>query len=84
MADKAPLWNRLVAQHRLQPIAYDQLVSWPFGDFIFASGFDNISSTIKVRQAGFHACIDTEHMFRQQFEQLRRDKVIPPLERNPT
>jgi nucleoside-diphosphate-sugar epimerase len=79
MADKAPLWDRLVARHGLQAIPYNQLVSWPFGDFIFASGFDNISSTIKVRQAGFHACIDTEHMFRQQFEQLRREQVIPPL-----
>jgi len=57
----------------------DKLVSWPFVDFIFASGFDNISSTIKARQAGFHACIDTEHMFRQQFEQLRRLKVIPEI-----
>ena len=80
MADKAPLWERMVARHGLQSIAYDQLVSWPFGDFIFASGFDNISSTIKVRQAGFHACIDTEHMFRQQFEQLRRNKVIPEVD----
>jgi nucleoside-diphosphate-sugar epimerase len=81
MADKAPVWERMVARHGLQAIAYDQLVSWPFGDFIFASGFDNISSTIKVRRAGFHACIDTEHMFRQQFEQLRRDKVIPVVSR---
>ena len=79
MADKAPLWERMVARHGLQAIPYDKLVSWPFGDFIFASGFDNISSTIKARQAGFHACIDTEHMFRQQFEQLRRDKVIPDV-----
>jgi nucleoside-diphosphate-sugar epimerase len=79
MADKGPLWERMSARHGLQAIAYEQLVSWPFGDFIFASGFDNISSTIKARQAGFHACIDTEHMFRQQFEQLRRDKIIPAI-----
>lgn len=79
MADKAPLWERMVARHGLQTIPYNQLVSWPFGDFIFASGFDNISSTVKVRQAGFNACIDTEHMFRQQFEQLRHNKVIPGI-----
>jgi len=69
----------MVARHELQPIAYDQPVSWPFADFIFASGFDNISSTIKARQSGFHACIDTEHMFRHQFEQLRRLKAIPEI-----
>jgi hypothetical protein len=69
----------MVVKYGLQPIAYEKLVSWPFGDFIFSSGFDNVSSTIKARQAGFHACIDTEHMFRRQFEQMRQDKVIPPI-----
>lgn len=79
MVDKGPLWERMSARHGLQAVPYDKLVSWAFGDFIFASGFDNITSTIKARQAGFHACIDTETMFRQQFETLRRDKVIPPV-----
>jgi nucleoside-diphosphate-sugar epimerase len=79
MADKGPLWERLVERHGLQPIAYEAVASWAFGDFIFNSGFDNISSTIKARRAGFHACIDTEDMFREQFEQLRQLRVIPPL-----
>ena len=78
MADKAPLWARMVETHGLQPIPYDALVSWAFGDFIFNSGFDNVSSTIKARRAGFAACIDTEDMFRALFDRLRRDKVIPP------
>jgi nucleoside-diphosphate-sugar epimerase len=79
MADKGPLWERLVERHGLQPIPYEAVASWAFGDFIFNSGFDNISSTIKARRAGFHACIDTEDMFREQFEQLRQLRVIPPL-----
>ncbi|MCC2975182.1 SDR family oxidoreductase [Sphingomonas sp. PL-96] len=79
MTDKGPLWERLVERHGLQPIAYEAVASWAFGDFIFNSGFDNISSTIKARRAGFHACIDTEDMFREQFEQLRQLRVIPPL-----
>ncbi len=79
MADKAPLWDMMVAKYCLEPIPYDKVASWPFGDFIFASGFDNISSTIKARRAGFHSCIDTEDMFRQQFELLRAMKVIPPI-----
>ncbi len=77
MADKSPLWDTMVARYGLIPIPYDKVASWPFGDFIFASGFDNISSTIKARRAGFQACIDTEEMFRGQFEQLRAMKVIP-------
>jgi nucleoside-diphosphate-sugar epimerase len=77
MADKAPLWDKMVARYNLDPIPYDKVASWPFGDFIFASGFDNISSTIKARRAGFQACIDTEDMFREQFERLRTMKIIP-------
>jgi nucleoside-diphosphate-sugar epimerase len=79
MPDKAPLWGTMVAKYGLAPIPYDKVTSWPFGDFIFASGFDNISNTIKARRAGFHSCIDTEDMFRRQFEQLRAIKVIPPI-----
>jgi nucleoside-diphosphate-sugar epimerase len=79
MADKGPLWDAMARRYGLQPIPYAKLVSWPFGDFIFNSGFDNISSTIKARQAGFHACIDTEDMFRSFFSHLREERVIPPL-----
>ena len=78
MADKGPLWERMVAKHGLRPIPYDQLVSWPFGDFIMNSGFDNISSTIKARRAGFSPCIDTQDMFTAFFDRLRADRVIPP------
>jgi hypothetical protein len=63
MADKGPLWARMIEKYKLKPIPYDYLVSWGFGDFIFHSAFDNIASTIKARQHGFHARIDTEDMF---------------------
>ena len=79
MADKAPLWNEMIRRYGLQATPYEQLVSWSFGDFILNSGFDNISSTIKARRAGFADCIDTEEMFREMFDGLRRDRVIPQL-----
>jgi hypothetical protein len=77
MQDKAELWDQVVQDNNLQPIPYGQLVSWNFGDFIFNSGFDDISSTIKARRAGFQDCIDTEDMFRLFFDRLRHDRVIP-------
>ena len=77
MADKTSLWDAMVERHGLQPIPYAQVASWPFGDFIFASGFDNIVNTVKARRAGFHACIDTEDMFARQFDQLRKERFIP-------
>ena len=79
MADKGPLWDDMVRKYGLQTTPYEQLVSWSFGDFILNSGFDNISSTIKARRAGFADCIDTEEMFREMLDGLRRDRVIPPL-----
>jgi nucleoside-diphosphate-sugar epimerase len=79
MADKGPLWDAIVRKHNLQAIPYDQIAAWAFGDFIFTSEFDNITSTIKARRAGFHDCIDTEEMYRTFFESLREKSVIPRL-----
>jgi hypothetical protein len=52
------------------------MVSWGYGDFTFRQDFDNVSSTIKVRQAGFHECLDSETMFSQFFEKLREMKLL--------
>ena len=79
MADKAPLWQQMTEKYGLRPIPYDHLVSWAFGDFLFNSSFDNISSTIKARTHGFPDCIDTEDMFTHFFQSLRERKIIPPL-----
>ena len=77
MADKGSLWNSILAKYQLQPIPYEQVASWAFGDFIFNSGFDNVTSTIKARRAGFQDCIDTEEMFETFFGELRSRRVIP-------
>ena len=63
MADKASLWDRIVGQHGLRRIPYDQIVSWGYGDFVFAAGFDIISSMTKARRYGFREAVDTEEMF---------------------
>jgi hypothetical protein len=39
--------------------------------------FDNVSSTIKVRQDGFHECLDSETMFSKFFEKFREMKRLP-------
>jgi hypothetical protein len=35
-------------------------------------------STVKIRQAGFGDCIDTEDMFREWFAILQQRKLLPP------
>jgi len=78
MADKKPVWEAIVRKHGLQPVSYEQVSSWPFADAILRlMEFDNITSTIKARRAGFHDCIDTEEMFERFFARLRQDRVIP-------
>lgn len=77
MSDKGDLWAEIVKRHDLQVTPYEEIASWTFADFIFNSGFDNVSSTIKARKAGFGECIDSEKMFRTFFATLRERKVIP-------
>jgi nucleoside-diphosphate-sugar epimerase len=78
MADKGPVWESIVKKYGLRTISYEQLVSWGYGDFAFRQDFDNVSSTIKVRQAGFQDCMDTEAMFGTYFTKLQELKVLPP------
>lgn len=66
-------------KYALRDTPYEQVASWPFGDMIFGSGFDNITSTVNARVAGFHLCIDTEHMFAGEFQRLAVNRIIPPL-----
>ena len=79
MADRRDVWERLVARHGLVGTPYEDLVGWKFGESIFTSGFDNVSSTIKLRQAGFADCLDTERRFLELFDRLAAEGIIPPF-----
>ena len=77
MADKAPVWERIVAKHALRPYSYHEIVTWAYGDFVFTPEYDVISSTSKARRYGFHECIDTEEMFTRLWNEMRADRIIP-------
>ncbi len=77
MADKAPVWNRIVRKHALKPTPYDKVTVWSYGDFNFQRGYDVMSCTLKLRQAGFHECMDTGQMFLEHFAHFRQERVIP-------
>jgi nucleoside-diphosphate-sugar epimerase len=83
LADAMPLhrevWERLVEQHDLVPTPFEDLVGWDFADFLWRSEFDNVTSTIAARQAGFADCLDSEDRFLELFAQLAQQRVIPPL-----
>jgi hypothetical protein len=77
MADKAPVWDRIVAKHNLQPYAYSDIVSWGFADAIFGSDWDIARSTLKARRYGFAPFIETDRMFAELFADLQRNRIIP-------
>jgi nucleoside-diphosphate-sugar epimerase len=79
MKDKGPLWQRLIADHGLAKIDYTQLVAWKYGDYVFNTGYDIVSSTMKAREYGFDDFLRTEKMFVQQFDELRANRIIPAL-----
>ena len=77
MRDKGPVWDRIVEKHGLVPSRFEDIVAWGFGDFVFRCDYDVVSSTTKIRKAGFPDIVDSEAMFLGMFEELRRRRVLP-------
>jgi nucleoside-diphosphate-sugar epimerase len=80
----ADVWDRIVARHNLQPIPMAALVgeSHHYADLLFSWGArrtpaSTLVSTIKLRQAGFGDCVDTEVMFTRWLGILAERGVIP-------
>ncbi|HEY4894014.1 MAG TPA: SDR family oxidoreductase, partial [Reyranella sp.] len=40
MIDKAPVWDRVVARHRLAPTRFSDTAQWSYGDYVFTPGWD--------------------------------------------
>ena len=79
-------WAAMVARHRLRApanlldfVGYNSLV---YTDMLLSGAQQPstpiLNSTIHGREAGFHACMDSEDMFRKWFRKLAEDGVIPP------
>jgi nucleoside-diphosphate-sugar epimerase len=77
MADQAGLWAQLTKKHGLKKIAFDQLVAWPFADYVFAADWDVMSDVTKSRLHGFHDVVDSEAMFERLLRRFRREKIVP-------
>lgn len=77
MADKEPVWNEIVRKYGLLDVPYEDIASWPFADYVFGTDWDVMTSTVKIRQAGFHECLDSEEMFIDIFREFQDRNVIP-------
>jgi nucleoside-diphosphate-sugar epimerase len=77
MAAMAPVWDAMVRRHGLQAHRFDEIVAWPFADYVFATDWDVMTSTVKARKHGFHDVVDTEEMLIRQLGELRRARIVP-------
>jgi nucleoside-diphosphate-sugar epimerase len=77
MADKAELWAHLTKKHGLRKFAFDQLVAWPFTDYVFGTDWDVMSDVTKSRLHGFHDVVDSEAMFERLLRRFRKEKIVP-------
>lgn len=87
MPEKAGAWKKVAARHGLAIDDLSALLgeSHHYADFTFGTYARSenpppvLVSTVKLRQAGFGDCIDTEDMFRDCFASLADRRIIPPL-----
>lgn len=77
MADKADLWAVMTRKYGLKKFAFDQLVAWPFADYVFGSDWDVMSDVTKSRLHGFHDVVDSEAMFERLLRRFRKEKIVP-------
>jgi nucleoside-diphosphate-sugar epimerase len=77
MADKAELWAHMTKKHGLKTFAFDQLVAWPFADYVFGTDWDVMSDVTKSRLHGFHDVVDSEAMFERLLRRFRKEKIVP-------
>src|ERR1700694_5648663 len=73
MADKAPLWDAMVRKHALKPYRFDEVVAWPFGDYVFNCNWDVMSNVTKSRLHGFQDVVDSEEMFVRLLQRFRNE-----------
>jgi len=77
------VWAGIVEKYRLKPHTLATLVgsSWQFLDRAVRAGGGAVSpslvSTIKIRQAGFADCFDTEDSLRYWFSDMQVNNLLP-------
>lgn len=75
MADKARIWDAVVARHGLQARPLDRIALWDYGDYVFRPEWDIMSSMNKARRCGFDERVDTPEMFERVFAGYREQRI---------
>jgi nucleoside-diphosphate-sugar epimerase len=85
--EKSDVWDRVVRKFNLRPISLKDLIgeSHHLMNMIVGNGMPSaptvptVVSTIKIRQAGFGACMHTIDSMRYWFGWFARRRILPPV-----
>lgn len=77
MADKAQVWDAIVARHGLAAISFANMAHWGYADYILSRPWDVMSDMTKARRHGFTRTVDTGAEFVRFFDELRTARAIP-------
>ena len=88
LADEMPklsaVWDEVVAEQGLLRQSMAEVIgqAWQFADYAFAYGQDTpptriLMSPIKIRQAGFTPCLDTEDAFLYWLSRMQEAHILP-------
>lgn len=85
LAESEEDWARIVAKHALRAIPLSALLgeSHHYADALLRPGVEAIAlpilvSTVKLRQAGFAACYDSEDTLRHWLQVMVERRILPP------
>ena len=77
------VWRRLAERHGLRHAVMDDVTGrvWAYADLVLGAGLDrpddNVMSPVKLCQAGFTDCMDTEDAVVHWLDRLQRQRVLP-------
>jgi len=77
MRDAAPVWERVVERHGLEPTPVDRLASWWHTDADLGRPLETFTDMSKSRRFGFLDYQQTDRSFLDLFERLRGARIIP-------
>jgi len=77
MADKGPIWDKMVAEFKLKNFKLEQLAPWWHVDADLGRDFEAFNDMSKSRKLGFKEYQDTPDSLKNLFDYLRQNKFIP-------
>jgi nucleoside-diphosphate-sugar epimerase len=79
-ADAGPVWERVVKRYGLRPHPLERIASWWHTDGDLGRETETFADMTKSRAHGFVDHQDSRRSFLDLFDELRRERIIPPLD----